>query len=113
MAEAAVIDRSAEQETLKLLFYYLVNSIDATALLPAALSESLISEQQRSDCASEADPYMKADKFVGYLQRAVNSDSTKFHKFLEVLQKTNQETIKLCLKSERYRYIYGVIQGRI
>ena len=101
MAEAAVIDKSAEKETLKLLFHYLVDNIDAAALLPAALSARLISDRQRSDCASEADPYEKAEKFVGHLQRAVNGDTAKFHTFLEVLYKTNQGNIASRLQSKR------------
>ena len=104
--EAIVIDRSAEKETLKLLFHYLVNSIDAAALLPAALSASLITEQQRSDCASEADPYKKAEKFVGHLQRAVNGDTANFRKFLKVLHITNQGSIATRLQSKR-KACYG------
>ena len=100
--KAAVIDRSAEKETLKLLFHELVNSIDAVALPTAALSASLISEQQRSDCTSEANPYKKAEKFVGHLQRAVNGDTAKFHTFLKVLRETNQESIASRLQSKRY-----------
>ena len=101
MAEAAVIDKSAEKETLNLLFHYLVDNIDAAALLPAALSARLISDRQRSDCASEADPYVKAEKFVGHLQRAVNGDTAKFYTFLEVLHKTNQGNIASRLQSKR------------
>ena len=82
-----------EKETLKLLFSYLVNSIDTAALLPAAQSASLISEQQRSDCASEAEPYKKAEKFLTYLQRSVNGDSNKFHIFVEILRETGQGSI--------------------
>ena len=104
--EAIVIERSAEKETLKLLFHYLVNSIDAAALLPAALSASLISEQQRSDCACEADPYKKAEKFVGHLQRAVNGDTANFRKFLKVLHITNQGSIATRLQSKR-KACYG------
>ena len=99
-----LIDRNAEKETLKRSFHYLVDSIDAAALLPAALSASLISDQQRSDCASEADPYKKAEKFVSHLQRVVNGDSTKFHTFLEVLRRTNQRRIASRLQSKRTMY---------
>ena len=100
--EGVVMDRSAEKETLKLLFHYLVvNSIDAAAILPAALSASLISEQQRSDCASEADPYKKAEKFVGHLQRSVNGDTANFRKFLKVLHITNHGSIASRLQSKR------------
>ena len=100
---ATAID-NGEKETLNLSFAYLVNSLDADTLLPAALSASLISEQQRSDCASEADPYKKAEKFVVHLQRAVNGDRFKFHIFLKVLRETNQEGIAVHLQG-----IYSIV----
>ena len=87
-----------EKETLRVLFGDLVESIDTAILLPAALSSSLISEQQRSDCASEADPYKKAEKLLTYLQRSVNGDSNKFHTFVKILRETNQETIAVRLQ---------------
>ena len=87
-----------EKETLKLLFGYLVDSIDTATLLPYALSRCLISEQQRSDCASEVDPYRKADKFLTYLQRSVNGDSNKFHTFVKILRETNQESIAVYIQ---------------
>ena len=62
---------AAEPEALKHLFCYLVNSIDTAALLPAALADNLITDRP---CYNEADPYKKAETFVGYLQRAVNAD---------------------------------------
>ena len=84
---------SAEPETLKLAISYLVNSIDAAALLPAAMSRQLITERQRSECASEADPYKKAEVFLSHLQSAVNGDYIKFHAFVQVLHETGQASI--------------------
>ena len=84
---------SSESEALRLAFSYLVNSIDSTALLPAALSAGLISESQRSECASETAPFKKAEKFLGHLQRAVNGDSNKYHTFIQVLKETGQASI--------------------
>ena len=43
---------SAEAETLKLALEYLVNSMDTSSLLPAALSRGIIREQQRAECTS-------------------------------------------------------------
>ena len=83
----------AEPEALKLAFSYLANSIDAAALLPAAMSRQLITERQRSECASELDPYKKAELFLGHLQRAVNGDYIKFHAFVQVLHETGQASI--------------------
>ena len=61
---------AAEPEALKHSFSYLVNSIDTAALLPVALSRNLITDRQRTECYNEADPYKKAETFVGYLQLA-------------------------------------------
>ena len=91
MATAA--GSSAESEALKLAFSYLVNSVDSTAVLPAALSAHLISESQRSECASETTPFKKAETFLGHLQRAVNGDSNKYHTFIRVLKDTGQASI--------------------
>ena len=80
----------AELEALRLAFSDLVNGLDASVLLPVALSRQLITERQRSDCAHEQDPYKKAEKFLGHLQRTVNGDSIKFHTFIHVLDETGQ-----------------------
>ena len=85
--------RSAESKAFQLAFHYLVNSIDTNALLPAALSIDLITGRQRSECASEPDPYIKAEKFLGHLQRAVNGDSNKYHAFVQILHETGQASI--------------------
>ena len=77
---------SAESQALKLAFSYLVNSMDTTSLLPAALSRGLIREQQKADCTSETSPYQKAEKFLDHLQREVNGDSSKFHTFVQLLE---------------------------
>ena len=78
----------AEPEAFKHSFSYLVNSIDAATLIPVALSRNLITSRQRSECASEADPYKKAEKFVGYIERAVNGDYHNFHTFIQILKET-------------------------
>ena len=83
----------AEPEALKLAFSYLANSIDAAALLSSAMSMRLITERQRSECASELDPYKKAEVFLGHLQRAVNGDYIKFHAFVQVLYESGQASI--------------------
>lgn len=84
---------SAESEALKISFDYLVNSIDTDALLPAAISTCLISERQRSECVIEPNSYRKANKFLGYLQRAVNVESSKYHLFILILKETGQGSI--------------------
>ena len=83
----------AEPEALKHSFGYLVNSIDTAALLPAALSRNLITDRQRTECYNEADPYKKAEMFVGYLQRAVNGDCDNYHTFVQILKQTGQAHI--------------------
>ena len=107
MVEIDVGDHRGEKETLKLSFPYLVDSIDTAALLPAALSASLISDQQRSDCASETEPYKKAEKFLTYLQRSVNGDSNKLHKFVEILRETGQESIAVRLQGMMNEFLYN------
>ena len=97
------VGSSAEPETLKLVFSYLANSIDAAALLPAAMSRQLITERQRSECASELDPYKKAEVFLGHLQRAVNGDYIKFHAFVQVLHETGQASIAWRLHGIYYK----------
>ena len=91
MATAA--GRSTESEALRLAFHYLVNTIDLTSVLPAALSAGLITESQRSDCDNEAVPLKRAKKFLGHIQRAVNGDSNKYHTFVQVLKETGQASI--------------------
>ena len=91
---------TAEQKTLKLMFSYLVNSIDTDSLLPAALSRELITERQRLECFSEPDPNKKAEKFLGHLQRAVNGGSENFHIFVQILDESGQESIASRLKTQ-------------
>ena len=91
---------SAESEALRLAFSYLVNSIDSTALIPAALSAHLISDSQRSECDSVADSFKRAGNFLGHLQRAVNGDSNKYHTFIRVLKETGQASIASRLGGE-------------
>ena len=84
----------AEPEALKHMFSYLVNSIDTAVLLPAALSRDLITDRQRAECSNEADSvYQRAEKFLSYLQRAVNNYYYKFHVFVQILQETGQTRI--------------------
>ena len=89
----ATESRSAESEALRLAFSYLVNSIDMTSVLPAALSANLISDSQRSECESVADSFKRAGKFIGHLQRVVNGESSNYHIFIRVLKETNQSSI--------------------
>ena len=84
---------SVESEALKLVFEYLVNSIDTSSLLPAALSRGLIREQQKAECVSESNAYKKAENFLEYLQRAVNGDSRKFHTFVRLLVETGHSNL--------------------
>ena len=87
---------TAEQETLKLTFNYLANSIDIDGrLLPAALSRQLITdERQGVECFSKLpDPYQKAEKFLDHIQRAVNGDSENFHIFVQLLIESGQAKI--------------------
>ena len=85
---------AAEPEALKHSFSYLVNSIDTAALLPAALSRNLITDRQRTECSNETHSvYQRAEKFLSYLQRAVNGDYYKFYTFVQILQETNQAQI--------------------
>ena len=79
---------SAKTEALKLALEYLVNSMDTSSLLPAALSRGLIREQQKAECTSESNPYHKSEKFLEYLQREVNGDNKKFHTFVQLLVDT-------------------------
>ena len=95
---------TAEQETLKLMFSYLVNSIDTDSILPAALSRQLITERQRLECFSEPDLNKKAERFLGHLQRAVNGDSNKYHIFVQLLNESGQESIASHLKTQGKQY---------
>ena len=106
MAGATADDYGASQlkSALGLALSYLVNNVDATALLPVARSRQLITEPQRSECASELNPYTKAEKFLRHLQRAVNGDSSKFDTFLQVLEETNHTSIASHLRGS-YNYI--------
>ena len=89
---------SAEAETLKLALEYLVNSMDTSSLLPAALSRGIIREQQRAECTSVSNPYQKAEKFLEYLQREVNGDKKKFHTFVQLLVDTGHSNLASCLR---------------
>ena len=89
----AVPSPAAEPEALEHCFSYLVNSIDADALLPAALSRNLITVHQRTECRNETDKYKKAEMFLGHLQRAVNADGSNYHTFVQILNQTGQAQI--------------------
>ena len=72
----------------------LVDRLDLTSVLPAALSAGLISESQRSECDSETDPFKRAKKFLCHIHRAcVNGDSNKYYTFVQVLKETGQASI--------------------
>ena len=90
MADGSI---SVESEVLNLAFSYLVNSIDTPTLLLAAVNRQLISDHQRTECASEPDLYRQAEKFLDHLQRAVNGDSNKYHTFVQILKETGQASI--------------------
>ena len=100
---------SAEAEALRHTFGYLVNSMDTSSLLPAALSRELIRESQRAECASEANPYQKAEKFLGNLQREVNGDSNKFYTFVELLEDTGHTNLVLRLRGSCIIMMHRVI----
>ena len=85
--------RPAEAMVFERNFSYLVESIDATYVLPEALSKGLITARQKSECSRESDPYEKADEFLGYLYRRIIRDHKMFHTFLQVLDQTGQESI--------------------
>ena len=90
---------SPEAETLNLAYSHLVNSIEIDSLIPIALSKQLLTSRQRDDCCiGEATDYKKAEKFLGYLQRAINGDSDKFHTFVEILDDTKQVKIATWLR---------------
>ena len=90
----------AEPEALKHSFSNLVSSMDTDALLPLALSKGIITDRQRTECSSETNAYQKAEKFLGYLQRAVNGDSEKFHAFVKILQENKQAKIASSLSGK-------------
>ena len=86
-------DFPAEVVVLERNFSYLVETIDANAILPEALSEQLITSRQHSESCAEADVYKKAERFLGQLQRKVKEDNVNFHTFLQVLSRTGHESI--------------------
>ena len=90
MASASPTVNVADPEAVKRFFSYLVNSIDTTALLPAALDQKLITSRQRSECDSEIDSKKKAETFVGYIEQAVNGNSDNFQSFIRILEETGQ-----------------------
>ena len=96
----------AEAEAFKLSFAHLVNSIDASSLLPDALSRGLITDRQRTDCVNEADPYKKAEKFIGQLQREINGDSNRFHSFVQLLDSSGNEKLASCLRGWCMQYLW-------
>ena len=98
MATTGTELQSDPGEATKRSFSYLVNSIDTTALLPAALNQKLITSRQRSECDSEIDPKKKAETFVGYIEQAVNGNSDNFQIFIRILEETGQTHIASCLR---------------
>ena len=90
VSEATDGSSYAAAEALKHSFSYLVNNVDTDALLPAALSKHLITDHQRTECYNEADPYKKAEMFLGYLQQAVITGYDSYHTFVLILKQTGQ-----------------------
>ena len=97
---------SAESESLKISFSYLVNSIDASSLLPDAFSSNLISDRQRTDCVNQLNSYKKADKFLGHLYREVIGDPNKFHTFVQLLDRSGQAELASRLRGEENNTYY-------
>lgn len=93
VAVTTVPGYSPEAESLKLTYSYLVKSIEIDSVIPDALSRQLLTSRQRDDCAGESTDYKKAEKFLGYLERAINGDSNKFHTFVQILDETSQAKI--------------------
>ena len=92
-AVKTVYEFPPEAEALRFAYSYLVNSIDTDSLIPIALSRQLLTIRQRDECVEESTDYKKAEKFLRYLQRAINGDSDKFHTFVQILDETRQSKI--------------------
>ena len=84
---------SPEAEALQCANSYLVNSIDTDSLIPKALSMQLLTNRQEADCVCQSTDYKKAEKFLGYLQKAVNGDISKFYTFVQILDEIGQTKI--------------------
>ena len=100
MASVTVAGSSAELEALLQEFTYIISSIDIGCLLPAALSRSLITHQQRLEYVYEPDPVMKAKKFFGHLMGALKGNSNKYYTFIQILHETGQTSIASRLQSK-------------
>ena len=110
---ATVAGTSAELEALLHEFNYLINNIDISCLLPAALSSSLITQQQRLECVHEPNPFMKAQKFLGHLLGAVKGDSNKYHIFIQILHETGQASIATHLQGNTSRHCTFILLMKI
>lgn len=73
-------------------FNYMVDSIDAGSVAPAALSEGLIADRQRDECLHEQSSYKKAELLLGYIRRAISGQHDNFFKFVRILRNTGHST---------------------
>ena len=90
-----------ESVALNQVFGYLANSIDATALLTASMSRKMITEWQRSQCASEPDPKLQegGDVFRSLTGMETVTNFTRLYKFSTKPIKTNFAVIAHNIKT--------------
>ena len=69
-------------------FEYMVDGIAAGSLAPACLAAGLINDRQREECFCESISYKKAELLLGYVQRSITGDGTKFDTFVAILRRT-------------------------
>ena len=87
-------DTTPELEALKLAYDYLVNSIDASELLPGALSKNLITHRQKEECSEAVGQHKKAEKLLEYLIRKVSSDRSNFYTFVGLLDQKSASRLQ-------------------
>ena len=80
------------EATFEAQFDYMVDSIDAGSLAPACLAAGLISERQREECFRESSSFKKAELLLGYVQRSIKGDRTKFDTFVTILGRTGHSS---------------------
>ena len=107
---STITDRPAEVVVLERKFTYLVGIIDVASLLPEALREGLVTPLQSSECSGK---FHQAEKFLGYLQKAVNEDMEKFNTFLQVLHRAGQESIAALLRGSHKLYNTCVLHNKL
>ena len=75
------------------LFSDMIKSVDAGSMAPAALSEGLVTDDQREECFHEKHSYRKAELLLGYIRRAISGqEDTQFLKFIKILRCTGHVT---------------------